>query len=182
YYSYYQTDAYLNENDITIEHLLGDNGDTENAHIHNLALANGTVNSDKLRNKPVNEKILILNDYSNLHVNHRLPNYLSEDGKFISEERKENMASQLFYEVFKFQPDFFGWSKNDLSQYLLKLTKIKELNVTSEKMKLDKIKLEKALRDKGKHFDVVIKNDPTYEHLKEIYSIVFEDTLFLIEI
>lgn len=180
YYSYYQTDAYLSENDITIEHLLGDNGDTENAHIHNLALANNIVNSDKLKNKPVREKISILKEFSNLNINHCLENYLDVTD-FKSELRKDEMASQLFNEVFKFQPDVFGWSKNDLTQYFSKLKKIKETEVKSEKMKLDKVKLEEVLRAKGKYFDVVIKNNPNFEHLKEIYSILFEDTLFLVE-
>lgn len=51
----------------------------------------------------------------------------------------------------------------------------------SEKMKLDKSRLELVLREKGKYFDTAIKHDPRFNHLKEIHSIIFEDSLFLVE-
>lgn len=179
YYSYYQTDAYLNDSEITIEHLLGDNGDTENSHINNLALVNDIVNSDKLKNKPIDQKISILKEYSNLIVNHKLFDYLDEKGNFKSEERKEEMAFQFYNEVFKFRPDIFGWTQKDLKDYSTKLKKIRETVALNEKMKADKQKLEEVLKNKGKHFDSVIKNDPKYNDLYSAYAFIFEDTLLL---
>lgn len=180
YYTFYQTDAFLNDNDITIEHLLGDKGDTENAHIHNLALANELVNSAKLRDKPVNQKIEILDSCSNLVVNKELSSFLNTLGEFDSELRKEKLAEIFFYEIFNFQPSIFGWEKEDLNKYLFNLKKIRETLITKESLLIQKNQLEDVLKSKGKHFEVSIKNNPNYNELKEIYSIVFEDDLFLI--
>lgn len=68
-----------------------------------------------------------------------------------------------------------------MTQYFLKFKKIKDAEVKNEKMRLDKVKLLEVLKEKGKHFDVVLKNNPEYEDLKEIYSILFEDTSLLIK-
>lgn len=180
YYDFYQSDTFLSDNEITIEHLLGDKGDTENAHIHNLALATESVNSAKLKDNPVSQKVEILDNFSNLVINKELSNFINDSNEFESEARKEKLAEDFFYRVFSFKPDIFGWEKNDLNQYLINYKKIRDLSTDNEDLLLQKTRLENVLKIKGKNFEVAIKKNPEYSDLREIYSIVFENDLFSI--
>lgn len=107
YCQHYQLDSSIEPDKLTIEHLMPDDGEYETAQIANLVLTSEDLNSRELGCKPVIEKIEILTDQSSIKVNQRLGQYVVGN-EFDYERRKDDMARQLYEEVFPFSPDDLG--------------------------------------------------------------------------
>lgn len=146
-----QKDAQIDSNTLTIEHLMSDNGSLDSSSIWNLTLTNEEINSNILRNKPINQKIKILKEQSNIKVNQELDRYFLE-GKFDYEQRKQDMLNIIFDKVFVFNPQIFGFSIDDVNEY----KRIKKIILKHK----DKEMLNE-LQKHGKHFFKKLENDPT---------------------
>ena len=70
-----QHDTKLDYNALTIEHLVSDDGSMNNASIWNLTLTSEEINSEKLKNKSINDKIKILKENSSIRLNLALEKY-----------------------------------------------------------------------------------------------------------
>lgn len=174
--SCYQGDTKLESKDLTIEHLLGDNGDTEHAQIHNLTLTNEEINSAHLENKPIKEKLSILAEESSIVLNTKLGEYLKEDDSFDSEKRKRDLGELLYNKIFLFDPAVFNLEISEITKFfeihgkLLKhldgfnVHQVEERNSTEELIKL--------LLQRGPSFEIQLNNDPSKEDSKKYYELI----------
>ncbi|EMC24401.1 DUF262 domain-containing protein [Streptococcus mutans] len=164
-YSLEQFDTNIPTHSITIEHLVGDDGYTDNSLLQNLTLTTAEINSDDLRNKDLSTKLEILADKSTIRSNQKLKNYLNENGDFDFESRKNDILNQLFQSVFVFNPYLFHINECDTKEYF-EIYKFLEEKDQQELLDL--------LRKSGKNFKNVLRNDPDlkgelaiYEELRE---------------
>ncbi|MDD4354052.1 MAG: DUF262 domain-containing protein [Candidatus Nanoarchaeia archaeon] len=145
-----QTDSSLLESDLTIEHLICDDGYTINANIENLTITSEVINSNVLSNKNIEDKIKILKERSSIILNHNLENYFSfESSKFDFTRRKDDINNLLFGTVFKFDKYIFNISQTQLCEF----------NDRTEMLK-DEKDLLNILLEYGTEFEKQITNDP----------------------
>lgn len=144
-------DTNLSINKLTIEHLLCDNGYTDNSLIQNLTLTSSEINSDELKDRVLVEKLEILEKRSTIKSNQNLKEYLDSNGDFDFHRRKDDLLNIIFNDVFQFNPARFGITKEDIDNYfrMFELLKNNKLEV-----------LLNLLKEKGKHFEMVLENDP----------------------
>lgn len=144
-------DTNLSINKLTIEHLLCDNGYTDNSLIQNLTLTSSEINSDELKDRALVEKLEILEKRSTIKSNQNLKEYLDSNGDFDFHRRKDDLLNIIFNDVFQFNPARFGITKEDIDNYfrMFELLKNNKLEV-----------LLNLLKEKGKHFEMVLENDP----------------------
>ena len=79
-YKELQNDTSMLPDQLTIEHLNSDNGSNDNSSIFNLTLTSATINAEKLKNKPVIEKIDILSKESTIVYNKNLRSFIHSCG------------------------------------------------------------------------------------------------------
>ena len=156
-YKELQNDTSMLPDQLTIEHLNSDNGSNDNSSIFNLTLTSATINAEKLKNKPVIEKIDILSKESTIVYNKNLKKYISND-KFDFSKRKDDLCEEIF-RYFKFTSCCLGVTKEEVEQYFLTLKKV-----------LDYDELKELLCETGSNFEKVLFFNPKYQHLKEIYQ------------
>ena len=101
YLSHYQSDTNLNPSELTIEHLISDDGLSDNATLGNLTLTTESINSNDLGNKSITEKIDLLKNKSSIIANQTLSVYLNGN-KFDSKRRFDDILKTLYNEVFNF--------------------------------------------------------------------------------
>ena len=156
-----QHDTKLDYNTLTIEHLLSDDGSIKNASIWNLTLTSEDINSEKLKNKSVRDKVQILKENSSIRLNLALDKYIINE-EFNFDNRKEDMINNIFDDVFTFDKTIFGINDNDIkkyrSQYHFLENKIKDFELL------------KILKKHGKYFEVKINNDPSLDMYKERWN------------
>lgn len=157
YYKMTQNDSVLDPKQLTIEHLYGDNGYSENSLLSNLTLTTGSINSDELANKNVEEKIAILKEKSSIKANQILDLYLV-NGELDREKRGDDIRNELYESCFKFHKDLFGLNKSDIDQYK-----------KNKNLIIDISDLEDLLYSSGKYFEEKLEKDPKYALLKEQY-------------
>lgn len=145
-------DTNLSINKLTIEHLLCDNGYTDNSLIQNLTLTSSEINSDELKDKALVEKLEILEERSTIKSNQNLKEYLDSNGEFDFQHRKEDLLNIIFNDVFQFNPAQFGIAKEDIDYYFNMFELLKNNNLEG---------LLNLLKEKGKHFETVLENDPS---------------------
>lgn len=83
-----QHDTRLDYNALTVEHLLSDDGNLNSASIWNLTLTSEDINSEKLKDKPVLDKVRILKENSSIRLNLCLDKYI-ENEEFNFDKRKK---------------------------------------------------------------------------------------------
>ena len=159
-YSTTQNDTFIVSNKTTLEHLFSDDGTVENSSIWNITLTSEEINSEKLKNKNVIEKIRILKEESSIKENQTLSKYI-HDGKFDILSRKNDLVKIIFDKIFKFDVSIFFLTENDVKRY-------KELEEIF--IKNDETELLKLLKEKGKSFDMSIHNDPKLTELNHRFQ------------
>lgn len=156
--SIYKLDQYdtdFSTNSLTIEHLIGDDGYTDNSLIQNLTLTTSNINSDELQNKDIRQKLDILKK------NQQLEEYWIDNNGFDFLKRKSDLLDLIFDNVFRFDTNIFNLTKNDVDEYFNRYEKI---------LKIDNKELLEILRQQGKNFYQNISNDPKLSNLRRIYD------------
>lgn len=152
--SIYKLDQYdtdFSTNSLTIEHLIGDDGYTDNSLIQNLTLTTSNINSDELQNKDIRQKLDILKKQSTIKKNQQLEEYWIDNNGFDFLKRKSDLLDLIFDNVFRFDTNIFNLTKNDVDEYFNRYEKI---------LKIDNKELLEILRQQGKNFYQNISNDP----------------------
>lgn len=149
---YNQQDTYIMLKDMTIEHLLPDNGNSETTAFGNLTIVTASLNNDNLSNKPITQKIDILNKKSTIKDNYNIEKYYNyETDKFDYISREKDIFENLYENVFPYNPYIYGINENQIKNYYYNYDLVK-----NDKELLDILKL------KGIHFENFLKNNPTY--------------------
>ncbi|EMF0341877.1 hypothetical protein J7G06_002614 [Enterococcus faecium] len=161
YSKLYQKDININVKEMTIEHLLNDNGEKETVNLGNLTLVLSSTNEDKLKDKIIDEKLRILLDDSDININKSLGDYFSEEKGFDTITRLNSIIDDLYERVFIFNPYILNLDKEDVNLYL-KL---------SEKFREDEELLD-LLKEHGKYFGDKVSRDPSLSELYERYLII----------
>ncbi len=161
YSKLYQKDININVKEMTIEHLLNDNGEKETVNLGNLTLVLSSTNEDKLKDKIIDEKLSILLDDSDININKSLGDYFSEEKGFDTITRLNSIIDDLYERVFIFNPYILNLDKEDVNLYL-KL---------SEKFREDEELLD-LLKEHGKYFGDKVSRDPSLSELYERYLII----------
>ncbi|TDM41330.1 DUF262 domain-containing protein [Macrococcoides canis] len=159
----YQKDVNINSKNITIEHLLNDNGEKETVNMGNLTLVTPHLN-EKLKDYPIDKKLKILRTESDIEINKSLDNYFTEEKGFDTITRLHAITEDLYEKVFVFNPYIFNLDKDDVKLFL-------QLN---EKLKENEELLE-LLKENGKNFVDKISRDPSLQGLYEEYLILTRD-------
>lgn len=162
--SIYKLDQYdtdFSTNSLTIEHLIGDDGYTDNSLIQNLTLTTSNINSDELQNKDIRQKLDILKKQSIIKKNQQLEEYWIDNNGFDFLKRKSDLLDLIFDNVFRFDTNIFNLTKNDVDEYFNRYEKI---------LKIDNKELLEILRQQGKNFYQNISNDPKLSNLRRIYD------------
>lgn len=162
--SIYKLDQYdtdFSTNSLTIEHLIGDDGYTDNSLIQNLTLTTFNINSDELQNKDIRQKLDILKKQSTIKKNQQLEEYWIDNNGFDFLKRKSDLLDLIFDNVFRFDTNIFNLTKNDVDEYFNRYEKI---------LKIDNKELLEILRQQGKNFYQNISNDPKLSNLRRIYD------------
>ena len=155
-----QLDTVMDTSNLTIEHLKSDDGTLNNASIWNLTLTTAEINSDELKDKDIIDKINILKEKSTIKENQCLDKYLN-GYNFDFDKRKKDLLNTMFENIFRFEPEQFGITKNDINtyrrnQHLLEIGKDFEL--------LD------LLKKLGTNFEVKLRNDPSLSELSNRWN------------
>lgn len=162
--SIYKLDQYdtdFSTNSLTIDHLIGDDGYTDNSLIQNLTLTTSNINSDELQNKDIRQKLDILKKQSTIKKNQQLKEYWIDNNGFDFLKRKSDLLDLIFDNVFRFDTNIFNLTKNDVDEYFNRYEKI---------LKIDNKELLEILRQQGKNFYQNISNDPKLSNLRRIYD------------
>lgn len=153
-YKSMQKDTNLSADQLTIEHLNSDDGSNDNSSIFNLTLTSSEINAEKLKNKPVLEKIKILSEESSIFYNKNLGTYVS-NGAFDFSKRKEDLLNQIF-DYFKFDTQCLGLTLNEVQEYFSLMDRI---STNSD--------LTYLLMQTGRNFKATLFNNPKYLDLKQ---------------
>lgn len=156
-----QADLDVDPDALTIEHLVPDDGMSQTTALANLTLTSASVNQKKLGTKPIQEKLRILNEVSNLEVNKGLERFVAADGSFDVSARNEEMAEALLERVFPFDPYCFGINEDQLEEYR-----------GLEKLLADDDELLTLLRETGVGFEARLENDPSLSTLLARYKVL----------
>lgn len=156
-----QHDTMLDYNTLTIEHLVSDDGSMKNASIWNLTLTSEDINSEKLKNKSVNDKIKILKENSSIRLNLTLEKYF-ENEEFNFDKRKEDIINFIFDDVFIFDKMVFGINDSDIKKYK------EQHDFLGNRIK--DLELLEILKKYGKLFEIKINNDPSLAEYKERWN------------
>lgn len=149
---YNQQDTYIMLKDMTIEHLLPDNGNSETTAFGNLTIVTASLNSDNLSNKPITQKIDILNNESTIKDNYNIEEYYNyETDKFDYVSREKDIFENLYENVFPYNPYIYGINETQIKTYYDNYELVKSDNELLEILKL-----------KGIHFENFLKNNPLY--------------------
>lgn len=151
-----QSDTKMDINNLTIEHLLSDDGSPEHSSIWNLTLTSEEINSEELKNKNIIEKVNILKEKSTIKENQSLQVYLGND-TFNFDKRKEDLIEIIFDKVFVFNPSVFKITKDEIQRYK---------DIESIIKSTEDYELMQLLKEEGYHFERKINNDPKMSELK----------------
>ena len=156
-YSIEQNDTLLDANNLTIEHLLPDDGSVYNSSIWNLTLTSQEINADELKTKPIIEKINILSNRSTIKSNQNLKQYILDDN-FDFERRKKDLLDKIFNKIFVFEPGVFHTSKNNIDEYM-----------NFEKLLKDKKdeELLSVLKKNGNYFETHLESNQSLKDLND---------------
>ena len=155
--NYYQHDTIIAANEMTIEHLISDNGMVPTVSLENLTLATEDLNSNRLRNKSIKEKIDILSNESSITVNKRLGQYL-KNNQFDFTSRRDDLVEVIFDQIFNFSPEILHLKSEDINIY----RQIEKILIANNE--LDILLL---LKKHGRYLYKQISANNQYETIKE---------------
>ena len=150
-------DTEINIDSMTIEHLKSDDGSDETSQLSNLTLVTRELN-EKLKNKPISEKIKILKENSDIIENKNLKGFLKKD-KFVFEERLRWFSQKIINEVFKVNTSIFNITKEDIKKFQTNLENCK-----------NEEELLKLIKETGTTFEQKLEKDPKLKELKIKYE------------
>ena len=151
-----QCDTKIDINNLTIEHLISDDGSPERSSVWNLTLTSEEINAEELKNKNIIEKVNILKDKSTIKENQKLEVYL-ENGIFNFEKRKEDLITIIFDEIFVFNPSVFRITKDEIQRYK---------DIESIIKSAEDYELMQFLKEEANNFEIKLNNDPKMRELK----------------
>lgn len=154
----HQDDIVIDKDYMTIEHLISDQGLSESSYLGNLTLVTPQLNAEVLKNKPVVEKIDILRNQSSFNVNKSLDKYLEMGNIFNIQTRGEEIYTELYDNIFKYEPRPFHLNSEDVRVYFEIFEKVKE-----------NYELLSILKEKGKNFETYLNENPEMLDLKNVY-------------
>ncbi|WP_300926372.1 DUF262 domain-containing protein [uncultured Dubosiella sp.] len=167
YCNYFQKDVPIRLDNLTIEHILNDDGSKEHSSLYALTVTNSDINSEKLKNKNFSEKLEILEKNSNIHINQELIKKYINDSKLM--KRKDEMYTDLVDKVFFFSSTIFNISLDDIDRYdyIYKSLMKNEKRISEEKLS----KAIDYLKEKGKNIKPFIENSPEVDpEIKDFYK------------
>lgn len=125
---------------------------TETTAFGNLTIVTASLNSDDLSNKPITQKIDILNNKSTIKDNYNIEEYYNYDtDKFDYVSREKDIFENLYENVFPYNPYIYGINETQIKNYYDNYELVKNDNDLLEILKL-----------KGIHFENFLKNNPLY--------------------
>ncbi|MGL5613848.1 DUF262 domain-containing protein [Cetobacterium sp.] len=146
-------DILINIDNMTIEHLKSDNGLDDTSRLSNLTLVTRELN-EKLRNRPILEKIEILKNESDILENKNLEKFIENDA-FSFEKRLKWFSEKISNDIFNVNPQIFNINNNDIITFQKLSEKLKEHN-----------ELLKLLKELGTEFENKLEKDPKLETFK----------------
>lgn len=155
-------DTKIDVDNMTIEHLKSDDGSDETSKLSNLTLVTRELN-EKLKNRPILEKIKILKENSDIIENKKLEDFLKNDN-FLFEERLKWFSQKIINEVFKVNTSILGITKEDIKKFQIYLEKFKN---EEEVLKL--------IKEIGVTFEKKLEKDPKLKDLKNKYEKILEE-------
>lgn len=160
-YKSMQKDTNLSADQLTIEHLNSDDGSNDNSSIFNLTLTSSEINAEKLKNKPVVEKIKVLSEESSIFYNRNLSTYII-NGVFDFSKRKEDLLNQIF-DYFKFDTQCLGLTINEVHEYFSLLDQVSTNPDLTD-----------LLMQTGRNFKANLFNNPKYSDLKQDFLTLYK--------
>ena len=159
-----QIDNCISMDEMTIEHLISDNGHEPSIFLWNLTLTSEMLNNS-LGNRPIEEKISILKNQSSIRANQMLDLYM-EDQDFNFDRRRRDLLDNIFNHVFVLEPNIFHLTSDDVEKFNHIESVLKEAN------ELDLLNL---LYKYGKNLKQKLINCPEYENLLRVYTDLFDE-------
>lgn len=159
--NYLQTDLALDPDALSIEHIVCDDGLSQTSALANLTLTSPDINQRKLGDNPVREKLVYLEERSNIEMNKCLSKYLNSDGSFDVVRRNNDIAEMLFKNVFPFDSAIFGISQDQYREYR-----------STEQLVGNYPELLDILHSYGINFETRLKQDPSLSKEKEDYEMI----------
>lgn len=156
-------DTKIDIDNMTIEHLKSDNGSDETSQLGNLTLVTRELN-EKLKNKPISEKIEILKKSSDIKENKNLKEFL-KGNKFLFEKRLKWFSQKIINEAFKVNTFIFNITKEDVKKFQTNLENFK-----------NEEKLLSLLKKTGITFEKKLENDPKLKELKNKYEEILKES------
>lgn len=163
-YNLVQIDNCISMDEMTIEHLISDNGHEPSIFLWNLTLTSEMLNNS-LGNRPIEEKISILKNQSSIRANQMLDLYM-EDQDFNFDRRRRDLLDNIFNHVFVLEPNIFHLTSDDVEKFNHIESVLKEAN------ELDLLNL---LYKYGKNLKQKLINCPEYENLLRVYTDLFDE-------
>ena len=163
-YNLVQIDNCISIDEMTIEHLISDNGHEPSIFLWNLTLTSEVLNNS-LGNRPIEEKISILKNQSSIRANQMLDLYMEDQG-FNFDRRRHDLLDDLFNHVFVLKPNIFHLTSEDVERFNYIESVLKEAN------ELDLLNL---LYKHGKNLKHKLTNCLEYENLLRIYTDLFDE-------
>jgi uncharacterized protein with ParB-like and HNH nuclease domain len=163
YCNFFQSDLSIISDTMTIEHLVPDDGMSQTTALANLTLTSPDVNQHKLGTKSINEKIKILNEYSNLEANKNLAKFVAADGSFDIVARNQQMAKEFIEKIFPFKPYSFGFDEKSIANYR-----------KQEKLVENDAELHRLLLESGSNFEKKLESDSSLSEAYGRYKVLIE--------
>lgn len=161
-YNLLQGDNSISIDEMTIEHLISDDGHEPSIFLWNLTLTSEALNNS-LGNRSIKDKIQILEERSSIRANQMLGSYLeSEDFNF--DRRRSDILNSIFNDVFVLKPDIFHLSSNEVEEFNRTEAVLKENNENE---------LLELLYMYGKNLRQRLNNCQEYEALLRVYTDLF---------
>jgi hypothetical protein len=153
YAQFFQKDSNIHYKDMSIEHIISDDGSNENSSIGNLTVVSPELNSNDLANKDIADKLSILNKKSSIKVNHLIKDYYNiEKNHFNANKRENDIFEFLYDDIFPFNPYIYNINEENVKTY----------SENYDIVESDEELLELLLK-KGINFNVFLENDPSYQ-------------------
>ena len=156
-----QNDTKLDYSSLTVEHLVPDDGDSNNASIWNLTLTSEDINAEMLKDNSITKKINLLKENSSIRVNLELDRYIEND-IFNFNKRKQDIINIIFDEIFVFDKNILNISEEEFERYMS--------NYSVLENKVEYKELLKLLKKYGKMFEVKLNKNPELKEYKKLWD------------
>lgn len=148
-----QNDSNIHYKDMSIEHIISDDGSNETSSIGNLTVVLPELNSNSLANKGIAEKLSILTTKSSIKANHLIKDYYDTERKHFNFNQRENdIFESLYDDVFPFNPYIYNINEENIKTYYENYSIVKSDEELFE-----------LLLKKGINFNIFLESDSNYQ-------------------